>query len=1767
MTSPADQPAANSAFAGAGFSEPYLAAQEQWQTMRETLKWRIHTYTHPSRLINRIGTADQRCGESTRELASLIRRSPRILEVIRAELREVFELDPDSLLFTEAQAPGVAPKVNSLTDRALLALVRASVSVNINQFTTLSVKGEPSRCLPYTPLQALRRVLDLNLFERLNRAATDYWNTLVDGSWLTRKERWVELHTQLFADRAFIACQLNELSSAAMAMIQALIDAPTEDARRHAGGDWASVQVRQLMWPGSTSVAIPGALHLHREDDPDGAPHVIYLPGVVRNFYEYPSFTLLQCAVVALVGGPLLSELWQCLPLKRRHELCRPADLTPAALVVRGRKIAGDGLAQSAQALLDGQWENELDCAVQINHAHVFSEERPRPPPLDAVPFLAYIERARRRLVGKARLGKLRNELLDWDRQRRSADVIFASTAPGLALRTAEQQIHRYETAVAALLNRADASVDSQAYTDLVALVSQREAHAQALSTLMQDAPQRAFDLKYWAERPKGSGTPRRVNLYMNAQNEALRCETLVLQRLKLLSPAHRDLVTEVVDQPLAARRGDSTTRVLSIAVGNEPDAFYPLHNVWVVTTAEALRVPTRQAPVVLYAFGQAGGVLAFAGLDALTQRLKTSLSSRDDCVLWGGVEHDKRRDLRAHALRGTLAVRYLTIRGKPALAALRKLLSTYHRLKHSTEDITRIFSEVQDTELSRSLLMADLIAQLQVPGNDALSQAQANIALLRKAAAAAKRLPTWVARATRAQRKAFRRLEGLFLGSAVAFESRLEQQLPDLETFARRVLIARLNQDGFYPHLDIDAPLIDMPDDVNSRFCGWESGCAIGDRGEILTPTRQRSTFSLLQLALHNLDAEATPTRWRLQHARYLQPDWQQRLNADYLIAMVSSLDVGGQYDALIQKTFYPSAATERGLSEGRIPELLNRAVQAGFNRHVFWAVQQGLSAEAQRIFSTAVAARTAQGLLENALQLQLCGVHLVGHTMLHDRYVAGIVVVHDKGSGHCLIYWPDAPSALALTEYSSLQQAHEALNQISALHDNVQAIARQVAPGWAFDVMPFLVDLAIERAHIANVLPRKSVIYLVAGAWRGAEFARSFAIKHLEPTPLLNEIEKQVREQIACDPLNWLAIVPTSCSDAQALLYRSHVLDLQRRTQAASNSGKALEHYRLMRLKDQDEARRRGLESFFSRFLFPPLALYNDVTELLLAARRYHRYGDSRDAVDVGFMSTLLAVDVLLALIPAAKKTGTAGLRIVRPAARNVLARIHRLRLAAQTRSARLVASPLSQLKALEHFRVKGVPEGAVALKGPGDKGVYVKDGEQFLADDSHHYPVYRRQGEGFFRLKNKQAAGENELIVDIYQPKEWLLGADAPQPVAGTSSGVLNPWRGPAHLTDWQPPLRSATENSIFQSPAPGTYWFDWNARVPAGQPSSSSPLGTFHVHMDFPGFPYDTIYMGPTYDTPSASGIGYYRLLPQGDNAPWSGIGFITRDEPIVSRVGVDIERWTSTALGEQPIPVSRLPTGEWQLHKPLFDRPLERYVDMAFPTLTSNSRHRVVARLIELADSSRSVTATHLLNIRATLDGWLAPSSMLVGQTDDLLRMLQPIDSGATTLYIGYEVRPGNFRRVDFQIDGLERRLLAGGSAVTAQRMTAQNTAISRVLDQLGFDVNQVTVQRGRMRIAEFIATHPNSDKVYYITPQWADSGTLAMNTRLTDRWLEHGIKQLADSAAMHKVKRAKGTPQLVRMLAGIQWPPKSRINPRQPTSPSVYFVKVNPPAP
>lgn len=1721
------------------FDDPQTSDAERDAAIRILLTRRLNAVTQPSHEINRLCEAQTRAREAAKSLKGLIGRAPRVLGIIRGALRKAFALDPDTLMFTESRPPPFPLKVYSLTEKALALLIDPDVPLDTNQFTALRIKDEPAWALAFTAWDALVRVKGLALLGQIEKAQRDYWQQLAHGSWLTRKQHWVQLRKSLFAENALLAHRVYQLSDCGFAMVLKVMEIPGADARRRAAGEWASIQVSRVAWPGTNQalVPVPGALHIYRDGIAGDAPHVIYLPGLIREFYEFSSWYRMQCDLPALVNGPLSQVLWQCLPLRRWHELCNTPSVTPQAFTLQLIGVhQEDVLLASATELLEAQWDNEVACALSINPAAVGVQGVGQFSAPDVKRLLGFIEKGRRRLARSALLGNSLDALPQWDQQRRSDEIVCASLTPDLALKTREAQLTRYEKGLMALLDPTDVGNSNAPYQDFLRLEQRWQEHVSTASQWAHGPHERMFEKAFWLEQPLGRSN--RGSLVGTALRGALVLEAQMQQQLNLMPSVHLERLNTVLSESWVPGDSAADTCVLQVTVGSEPGQLYPLLGALLVTTHQALAQPSGPHSVLLYVTGRYGGLVPFDNVNAFAKGLQASLKSHDGSVLWRCIGRDQRVAARGwiHALPkdAPLVVSYQAIKRTMLKDLFIKLMQRYAAFNKLVGQGVRLFSEVSDPQLSRMLLAQELFECLQVPANDARTLALANINLLQMAVTQAKKLPSWLGIASTGSRSHYKRLSRRYLMNAFAVESKLWQDLPDLASFARNALIAQLTQDGFYPQLDIDKPLLDLPDDVSSQLCGWSSQCAVGERNTKKVVSSQRTAFSLLQLALHNLDPKAPWTRWRLNRARWLQPGWKERLSVRYLINTLSSLDLGGEYDKLILNAFYPPAATP-ATSAGLSQALVYRALQQRAQMQLYSAARQGLGDKGQRLFTLAMAARSASDLKKEGFDVQLAVLRLMDVTPEHDRHIAGLLFIHDRLSKRCVVYWPMAAASRVIVEYASLDEAEKALNLIGALPENQKALARQVAPGWEAQALAGYPDqdLGVHPRRPYWLEPGQSGLYRSV-----AIIVEFFLSPHKKPAVDNESLEALIKEQIELQPEHWLAAAPTTSGNAMALLAHAQVFELQRRTQAQSQSSQALAQYREQRLGEQHSATFRGLLSFI-----PVLGVGVSLYEMLLAARRYHFSGSAHDAVDVAFLTMIAFVDVLTSFGPSAK-----GARVSRVA----LGRLHRHQGFTLGTGAGLKPSPIKPRQLLEHFQSPVGLDGAVELAGPGGKGRYVKNGQQFIREGKDVYPVYQRVNEEALRLKNSQGGGQDELILHIEQPREWLLGADAPTP--GPSSGVWQPWGPTRSVTEWSPPSRAGMEAHLRTLPVPSSSWQEWGFRW-GNSLIEVPPLGrNIYRVAATPGVAgFDLLRLGPD----------YYRLLPQGTDASSSSIVFLMRNQNVSLRASVDIERWLGVAAAEQPIPTTLGANGLWTPHQVLFNERLDVTVGRAFPAMTPGSRRFVAERLIELADTGPTVTATHLLNIRATLDRWTAAATP--DRLPDLLRMLRPAgEPGALTINIGVDGSAPGGTRLDFTPPfSLNPSLIRRRSGNGVLRSQSVQAAVRHILESYGFTVTGIPRRHGGTSTMDFYCIHPHSNSTYFVLNNWVESRTVRLNSRgsaqLTDAWFRYRISvQARFSAEFAAIDRAMTQNRLVRMVAGIQW----RVSYEEPAS--VYFAKIAP---
>jgi hypothetical protein len=1669
-------------------------SDNQLDPIRAGLARRINSTAQPSRVINELHSAGLRCEAAAKGLRQLLDRAPRIGPIIRRALHDAFGVDPDTQLLKVPLALEGMPRTRDL--------VEASLGV-------MAARQQTPSGLALDDLvgTALSRALGADWPTRFDTAMTRYWDGLATDSWRSRRARWHELYQAFLADQAVLAHGVFELSDHGLDMVQSLLDAPTAEARQQAGGDWATLNVSSLCWPlkGATPVTLSGGLHLYRAGQRHQR-HVLFLPWLAQGFHEFVSLAQLQAALPALVSRHL-EAWWQRLPLRQRHAVPDlPVAEFPGFSLQPADPIEDDALQQAADAVLAAQWQNEWDTVAQVNLALLFPRDAIRGTHGSLIERLRTVERQRRLLISlRPSLHRALETLLDWDTHRCRDHIHFASLARELPKGACEQTVARYEQGLLALLDPADASQETPAWAQMQVLHQQWQTHQTRALAMLEAHEASLGDLDFWSR--KVVGQPPKGILLLRARRGALESEARLQCHLKLISEHQQQQVVEGMVT-------SGATQVTGVVI-----EYQRLLGALVIRTAEAV-----QQPVMLYVPGRLGGLQAFASLARLSEALSASFKAIDRSPLWDCLHRTQRRavlaKVRALKVEEPVSVEYPQIDGDGLLLAIKEQIKGFNQLDHQLTAGRTVFSEISDPSFARQVLADEAVNSLQVPPCEAFEQALANVQLLRLAAAERKQLPAWLEGAQASQRKRYRRLQASSLRSWQALESGVFKRLPALTAFARDVLIKRLQDDGFYPGLDIDQPLLDMPDDVSSHWVGHPERTA-GESGAKIVVSQERQTYSLLQLALHNLDAKAPWARWRLQQAHYLQPAWKDRLSPDYLLATLSRLDLAARYAQQIRQAFYGDPHSDD-------PQTLRPALLRAFRQaaqwHLFSAVNSGLSESGQRLFALALAAQSRADLERDGHSVQLCTVRLEALTLPAPRHIAGVVVIIDDLDDRCVLYWPDRPEQPTITEYSSLAEARTALIGLVSTPGAKAALALGVAPGWEADALAgYPNDLRVGVGWMEGLLR-----YAL-----GSDLfhpARWFNRSRVFPAKDLSAIEAEIDDQRAHSQDNWLGITPTEGNHLLELLAHSRVLTAQRQAYSQCNSNDELKAYRAWRLGEQADARWRGLLSFV-----PVLGLGVKLYEVLLAVRRLHQRHSPEEIFELVTSVHMFVLEVAMTLLPV--RGGRAGAKSQAPSMGQVLHRLHRQQhLATGGRFFMRTALPAKRFKGMEGYRSPGAGGDGIALGGR-NRGSYLKDGEQFVVDGRDHYPVYRRPGEPALRLKNRQRPGENEWLLQIDEPRQWLLGADAPEPQPGTSAGLFRPWERPAPGTFWSVRSRPTAERVRSQPVLTESYWQAWGHDLAGGSPQVLS--ASKRLYRVYGEAPFDAVKLGEN----------YFEILPGGLYAPHDVV-FVKGPRALAHSAMDDLDRWLGASLSEQPVPFVYGADGRWTPHQPLFSRPLAESVGAAFPGLTQASRRFAVQRLVEVADSSRSMTATRLLNLRTTLDDWLSAVPRAAGYTDDLLKMLRPIElEGKFSVNISTDGLGPGFERVDFLMPfTLEPSLLDKRTVPPSNKFIVAQNAIRQVLERQGFHLE--TVPKGnRGDLSNFIATHPKSNNVYFILTRWTDLSSIPLSSnrilQLSDEWFDRKLASRGSRGSQRNVqyetvKKAMKERRLVRLVGGIQ---------------------------
>jgi hypothetical protein len=1186
------------------------------------------------------------------------------------------------------------------------------------------------------------------------------------------------------------------------------------------------------------------------------------------------------------------------------------------------------------------------------------------------------------------------------------------------------------------------------------------------------------------------------------------------------------------------APQPDENLRYLHIAIEDAVDPLV-LTGALILTTEQGLSDATANEAALLYLSGSDGGLQKFPSLQALKTRLRLTLMADVQATLWRHVPAAGRQ----WATSDSVQLSTLVIGGQPIDHGVHTQLQAWVTDCEAAQAGERFFPGVDSLEESLARLQHEAALNLAVPRNEARQRALERIAEQQRTAELVPQLPAWLLTASPAVRGEYNRRLGEFQGAAALLEAHVEQALPSFESFTAQRVEARLKQDL---GLDIDARqlIVDQPRSVH-RIVDIDPQYGMPLHGQPWGASSERLRSSLAELARENLEAEDEQTAGRLSFLKISYPPAPQlaglqQIDDQYLLRTLPALDVAGKYRALLRSVFRVRAA---GLDAD--DELLLKPYELEILLEGFCARQRGRVTEAaSSLLGLAARARSRAELNRAGVEMNWV-LFKPGQAVSGERSAAtlrGLCVIHQLTTGKTLIYLPQAPGGDCLLEASSLMDARERL------------INRLIQ-------VPALVTWLASRIDEPGA-PGTDESYIQQALRRGFQGFIAF-VPALDM--LITEDQLNVRE--------WL---------------------LYRQTLAEGRSNHDLARERNLQRSQITLGYFRAVLSFLPGLgtLFSVEDGWRDSQAMVDA------FG--RGNLDEGLLlagSTLLSVaDILLSVVP-----GVAGASALALAAR----RATRLRQASRLAQALPSVSRKSYvIKRFAGYEAQVSLSGAIPQTGR-DAQTWLKNGELFIYRQGQAYQVYRRSGEQTLRLKKTASQGYEQPV--RYWQGEWGYHSEVGLSGGGRSyiaeltlvqaHGAPGFTRKEARqmLDQFEFPLDEQLRKELdlaehYRQHKTLPQWAQAYRRTSirepgavAGKrkqpPSPSEPharpvqpvAGTSRAtgradawqhwgkSMGELSVPDPVSAQPPIYRLGSAPDVEViridhklYDIMPVGSQR-WANTVFL-RNPEVPCRSFAELNEVIRHNPYEQPVMATFNPLeARWNIVGQLFGKPIQALITDIRPGFTQTSARVLAEKLFDMADiSSSTVTATRLVNLKATLNAWRKGHDAPLANLNDPLLMLnkaQPLGGGDDhlRLNLSYESSLGSFQRLDFTYaDPVASQWLAGAMVdpTSIQGINSLRGLMTHVLSRDGYEVlhNQLHIHT-----RQFIAfRRPGQAHVYLLYMRRTSDSAMTTpaagafsEQSVGDAWADPIVQRHAGQPIAQTLAQASERGKLVKLLGGI----------------------------
>ena len=1287
---------------------------------------------YPSEWINQLQASVTLVQHRWQESNALFKAAPALYQVVRRQVQQALGSDPDTVTWTSALQID-APVSFTLTQIAVENLRLGFTASDLNKAVSLSAGDETTgKAFELTPEQVLNQLDSLKLQDQYNLAVRDYWEGIAPGQSLSCLAYAAQLRRELITNRALLARAMGELTEEGLNMWLQVIAAPTGQARLVAGAEAGDLLVSNIVWGDGDGdgdgdgVVFKGAFVIHGRDCEKNPRELLFVPGMDNELFEFASRARLQAQMVRWLDGAGHPGwlLWQLLPYHSRSVLY-DSNVRRALATLTYQPVAEDIFEHSIGATVFCQHGNELISAVMVSPSLQTAE--PNLLPVDAsgvaLSYAQTTEQWRDEVAGKHLPAEWVEVVADFVRKDalwHGDDVSFGSLDRGVALRNRQEKIMLHEHSILQLLAPGRIAEDTPSYSEFVkfyqAIEAQRSASLACLSGLGTEA---GLANPALLTTDTGQGSPQ--NRLIASRSEALIIEGQLQVLQKLLPAADFTLLTQALKLNLAGADTGTDLRLVAIALGTEQQSF-ELVGSFAITSRQALLNPAIVQSALLFVPGQAGGLARFDSLAQLQNHVGKTLARRPDCSLWLTVALEQQAQARtwvaglpaasAVALQlNELTVGIVEYSVKAQIKAHKKTLQTIKK------NLLAIVDADHSTAL-RFLAQTSAIL-LQVPVQAARAQAYRHIVLLRQAQVLKEQLAPWLQQKSDAVGAEYARQSEEINRSVLALERYLSENLPAVSEFAAQKLREQFKHDGFEDELDPLVDIIEIPDQVlviKTPPNPINLPPFIVPEIELGQFPEQFRSYSLVQLALQNMDPQDPAVALRLKYMRVLQPQWQGRLTLEYLGRILPALDVSGAYKQLIVRVFY---GKPEGISSGDgsssasvLNQLMTRPYRQALALELWAARQQDMDETALALFSHAINARTVADLRVAGMDIEM-GFVAFGNGVgrYSGTFVEGVRVIRDKASDMTLLYLPGFAGGNHLQLYSSLQLANEALLAMAENPVHLRYLAQRTEPG----------ELQSEVIKVLSEGVTDSF-----GVWLSAMFTdevdMALSLSKTRPARLIM--------------LLWL----TTWSNAKRDVERS-----KRYEQQVINT----------------------VAMVFS--FIPGLNLIADVYYIVQAVNALRHAESAYEVAQLVLQIGMCLVDIVLTVVTMGlEKPPASAWERVSPQDHELSLRALQPLAARETMvnegwaalSIKPQPRPLTE-PVFSGYEVDLSPQDACALSGRYDRGSYLKDGKQFIVQKGKSYRVARPKNAQALHLQHPQT-GRLGPPLRQGESGEWLFAA---------------------------------------------------------------------------------------------------------------------------------------------------------------------------------------------------------------------------------------------------------------------------------------------------------------------------------------------------------------------------------------------------------------------